>query len=182
MRTWTLCPCNQWSRASNWEAFRMVGRGCVRICITSNSGEFQCALRNFSLVPNTSSILLSVSRCTDWGKSSSFKNKNNCRKLQKETGIKVMEESKLFQSSRWVPTHEYWPCKEVAQMMGPFEWSGCSQERTTDSGEFKDVCNVWALAKITKIIVLICHAARIRNLVERRGENRCLRAYAMYNA
>ena len=38
----------------------------------------------------------------------------------------------------------------MAQTIGSFEPSGCGQESTTDSGELDDICNVCALAKITK--------------------------------
>ena len=49
-------------RNPNGEASRVVGRGCVRISIPSNKGEFQCELKNVLCVPDYSSNLLSVSR------------------------------------------------------------------------------------------------------------------------
>ena len=39
------------------EASRLVGRGCVRISIPSNKGEFQCELKNVLCVPDYSSNL-----------------------------------------------------------------------------------------------------------------------------
>ena len=59
-------------RNSNGEASRVVGRGCVRISIRSNKGEFQCELKNVLCVPDYSSNLLSVSSCTKWGHSFTF--------------------------------------------------------------------------------------------------------------
>ena len=47
-------------RNPNGEATRVVGRGCVRISIPSNKGEFQCKLKNVLCVPDYSSNLLSV--------------------------------------------------------------------------------------------------------------------------
>ena len=52
-------------RSSNGEASRVMGRGCVRINILSNKWEFQCELKNFLCVPDYSSNLLLVSKCTE---------------------------------------------------------------------------------------------------------------------
>ena len=52
-------------RNPNGEASRVVGRDCVGISITSNKEEFQCELNNILCVPDYSSKLLSVSRCTE---------------------------------------------------------------------------------------------------------------------
>ena len=54
----------------NGEASRVVGRGCVRISIPSNKGDFECELKNFLCVPDYSSNLLSASRYTEWDKAS----------------------------------------------------------------------------------------------------------------
>ena len=43
---------------ANGEASIVVGRGCVRISIPSNKGEFQCELKNVLCVPDYSSNLL----------------------------------------------------------------------------------------------------------------------------
>ena len=56
-------------RNPNGEASSVVGRGCARISILSNKGEFQCELKNVLCVPDYSSNLLSVSRCKEWGHS-----------------------------------------------------------------------------------------------------------------
>ena len=80
----------------NGEASRVVGRGCVRISIPSNKGEFQCELKNVLCVPDYSSNLLSVSRCTDWGHSFTFERGNSCMKLQKGTRVKLTQENNLF--------------------------------------------------------------------------------------
>ena len=55
-------------RNPNGEAYRVVGRGCVRITIPSNEGKFQCELKNVFCVPDYSSYL-SASKCTEWGHS-----------------------------------------------------------------------------------------------------------------
>ena len=59
-----LVPTQSLVRNSNGEASRVVGRGCVRISIPSNKGEFQCELKNVLWVLDYSSNLLLVSRCT----------------------------------------------------------------------------------------------------------------------
>ena len=53
-------------RNPNGEASRVMGRGCVRISIPPNKGEFQCELKNVLYVPDYSSNQLSVPRCTEW--------------------------------------------------------------------------------------------------------------------
>ena len=47
-------------RNPNGEFSRVVGRGCLRISIPSNKGEFQCELKNVLCVRDYSSNLLSV--------------------------------------------------------------------------------------------------------------------------
>ena len=76
-------------RNPNGESSREVGRGCVRISIHSNEGEFQCKLKNIFCVQDYSSNLLSVSRCTDWGHSFTFEKRNSCMKPQKGTRVKL---------------------------------------------------------------------------------------------
>ena len=76
-------------RNPNGEASRVVGRGCVRISIPSNKGEFQCELKNALCVSDYSSNLPSVSRCTEWGHSFTFEKWNSCMKLQKGTRVKL---------------------------------------------------------------------------------------------
>ena len=83
-------------RNLNGEASRVVGRGCVRISIPSNKGEFQCELKNVLCVPDYSSNLLSVSRCTEWGHNFTFERGNSCMKLQKGTRVKLTQENNLF--------------------------------------------------------------------------------------
>ena len=53
-------------RNPNGEACRVVARGCVRISIPSNKGECQSEFKKLLCVPDYSSNLLSVSRCTEW--------------------------------------------------------------------------------------------------------------------
>ena len=83
-----LVPIKSVVRNSNGEASRVVGGGCVRISIPSNKGEFQRGLKNVLCVPDYSSKLLSVSRCTEWGHSFTFEKGNSCMKLQKGTRVK----------------------------------------------------------------------------------------------
>ena len=80
----------------NGETSRVVGRGRVRISTPSNKGEFQCELQNNLCVPDYSANLLSVSRCTEWGHSFTFKNGNSCMKLLKGTRVILMLENNLF--------------------------------------------------------------------------------------
>ena len=52
--------------------------------------------QNVLCVPDYSSNLLSVSRCTEWGHSFTFEKRNNCMKLQKGTRVKLTQENNLF--------------------------------------------------------------------------------------
>ena len=73
-------------RKSNGEVSRVVGSGCVRISIPSNKGKFQCELNIvFRCIPDSSSNLPSVSRCTEWGHHFTF-GKKSCVKLQRKLG------------------------------------------------------------------------------------------------
>ena len=80
----------------NEEAYRVVARGCVRISVPSNKGEFQCELKNVLCVPDYSSNLLSVSRCTKWGHSFTFEKGSSCVKLKKGTRVKLTPVNNLF--------------------------------------------------------------------------------------
>ena len=77
------------------EASRVVSRGCVRISLPSNKGEFQFEFKNILFVPDYSSNLLSVSRCTELGHSFTFEKRNSCMKLQKGTRVKLTQENNL---------------------------------------------------------------------------------------
>ena len=61
-----FAPIQSVVRNPNGEISRVVGRGCMRISIPSNKGEFQSELKNDLCVPDYSSNLVSVSRCTEW--------------------------------------------------------------------------------------------------------------------
>ena len=91
-----LCAHSISGQKSNREASRVVGRGCVRISIPSNKGEFQCKLKKVLCVPDYSSNLLPVSRGMEWGYSFNFEKGNSCMKLQKGTRVKLTEENNLF--------------------------------------------------------------------------------------
>ena len=80
-------------RNPNGEASSVMGRGCVRISVPSNKGEFQCELNNVLCVPDYSSNLLSVSRCTEWGH---FEKAISRMKLQRGTRVKPTQEKNLF--------------------------------------------------------------------------------------
>ena len=89
-------PMQSMVRNPNGQASRVVGRGRARISIPSNKWEFQCERKNILCVPEYSSNLLSISRCTDWGHSFTFEKKNSCMKLQTGTRVKPTQESNLF--------------------------------------------------------------------------------------
>ena len=144
-------------RSPNGEASRVVGRGCVRISITSNKGEFQCELKNVLCVLDYSSNFLSVSRCTDWGHSFTFEKENSCMKLQKGTRVKLTQQKNLF----------YLPCSVLKfgmsydsvkldsarkwhRRLGHLNQADVVRNETETVGERDDLCNVCALAKITK--------------------------------
>ena len=148
MRSWTLCPLNQWSEIPR-RSFRVVGRGCVRISIPSNKGELQCELKNVLCVPDYSSSLLSVSTCTDWGYSFNFEKRNSYMKLQKGTWVKLAHENNLF----------YLPCSvlefkmssnrvklDSARMwhrrLGHLNQANVVRNAPETVGDFDDVCKV----------------------------------------
>ena len=134
----------------NGEASRVVGRGCVRISIPSN--DF--------CVPDYSSNLLSVSRCTEWGHSFTFEKRNSCMKLQKGTRVKLTRENSLF----------YIPCSVLEfkmssnsvkldsarkwhRRLGHLNQADVVRNAPETVGELDVICNVCALAKITKTSV-----------------------------
>ena len=141
----------------NGEASRVVGRGFVRISITTNKGEFQCELKNVLCVPDYSSNLLSVSRCTEWGHSSTFEKGNSCMKLQKGARVKLTQEFKLFylprsaiefkMSSNSVKLDS---ARKWHRQLGHLNQADGVRNASKTVGELNDVCNVCALAKITK--------------------------------
>ena len=143
-------------RNPNGEASRVVGSGCVRISIPASKREFQCQLKNYSCVPDCSSNLLSVSRCTEWGHSISYEKGNSCMKLQKGTHVKLTQENNLF----------YLPCSVLEfkmnsnsvnldsarkwhRQLGHLNQADVVRNAPETVGEIDDVCNVCALAKIT---------------------------------
>ena len=144
-------------RNPNGEASRVVGAGCVRISIPSNKGEFQCELKKVLSVPDYSSKLLSVSRCTEWGHSFTFEKRNSCMKLQEGAWVKLTQENNLF----------YLPCsildfkmssnsvkldsaRKWHRQLGHLNRADVVGNAPETVGEIDDVCNVCALAKITK--------------------------------
>ena len=144
-------------RNPNGEASRVVGSGCVRISIPANKGEFQCELKIVLCVPDCSSNLLSVSRCTEWGHSFTSEKGNSCMKLQKGTHVKLTQENNLF----------YLPCSVLEfkmssnsvnldsarkwhRQLGHLNQADVVRNAPETVGELDDVCNVCALAKITK--------------------------------
>ena len=82
-------PTQSGVRSPNGDVSFVVGRGCVRISISPNKGELQCELKNVLSVPDYSSNLLSVSRCTEWGRSFTFGKGTSCMKLQKKFVLSV---------------------------------------------------------------------------------------------
>ena len=141
-------------RNSNEEASRVVGRGCVRISIPSNKGEFQCELKNILCVPYYSSNRLSVSRCTEWGHSFTFEKRNSCTKLQKGTRVKLTQDNNFF----------YLPCSVLeiklnsnsVKLDSTRKWhrrlrhlnhADVVRNAPETAGELDDVCNVCALPR-----------------------------------
>ena len=58
--------------------------------------------QNVLCVPDYSSNLLSVSRCTEWGHSFTFEKVNSCMKLHKGNRVKLTQENNLFYLPRSV--------------------------------------------------------------------------------
>ena len=83
-----LCAHSISGQKSQRIGFRSGGQ---RLCDNQHTlkGEFQCELKNVLCVPDYSSNLLSVSRCTEWGHSFPFERGNSCMKLQKGTRVKL---------------------------------------------------------------------------------------------
>ena len=114
-------------------------------------------LKNVLCVPDYSSNLLSVSRCTEWGHSFPFERGNSCMELQKGTRVKLTQENKLF----------YLPCSVLEfkmssnsvkcdsarkwhRRLGYLNQEDVVRNAPETVGELDDVCNVCELAKITK--------------------------------
>ena len=152
-----LCAHSLSGQKSNGEASRVVGRSCVRISIPSNKGVFQCELRNFLCVPDYSSNLLSFARWTYWGHSFTFEKRNSCMKLQKGTQVKLTQEKNWF----------YLPCSVLEfkmssnnvklesarkwhRRLGHLNHTDVVRNAPETVGELDNVCNVCALAQITK--------------------------------
>ena len=108
-------------------------------------------------MPDYSSNLLSVSRCTEWGHSFTFKKRNSCMKLQKGSRVKLIQENNLC----------YLPCSVLEfkissnnvkldsarkwhRRLGHLNQADVVRNAPETMGELDDVCNVCALAKITK--------------------------------
>ena len=161
-------------RNPNEEMSRVVGRGCVRISIPSNKGEFQYELKKVLCVPDYSSNLLSVSRCTEWGHGFTFEKGNSCMKLQKGTRVKLTQENNLF----------YLPCSVLEfemsfisvklnsarkwhRQLGHLNQADVVSNAPETVGELDDVCNVCALAKITKTPVIRCAETQGEAMPER---------------
>ena len=161
-------------RNRNGEAFRVVDRGCVKISIPSSKGEFQCELKNVLCVPDYSSNLIAVSRCTEWGHSFTFEKRNSCMKLQKETRVKLTQENNMF----------YLPCSVLEfkvssnsvkfdsarkwhRRLGHLNQVDLVRTAPETVGELDDVCNVCALAKITKTPVPIVVETQKEEKLER---------------
>ena len=108
-------------------------------------------------VPDYSSNLLSVSRCTKWGHSFTFEKGIRCMKLQKGTLVKLTQENNFF----------YLPCSALEfkmssnsvkrdsgrkwhRRLGHLHQADVVRNASETVGELDDICNVCALAKITK--------------------------------
>ena len=145
-------------RNPNGQASRVVGRGCVRISIPSKKGEFQCELKNVFCVPDYSSNLLSVARCTEWGHSFKFEKGSSCMKLQKGTRVKLTQEINLFDlpcsvqefktSSNSVKIDS---ARKWRRRLGHLNQADVVKNAPETVGELDVVCNVCTLAKITRL-------------------------------
>ena len=96
-------------------------------------------------------------RCTEWGRSFTFERGNSCMKLQKGTRVKLTQENNLF----------YLPCSVLQfkmssnsvkldsarkwhKRLGHLNQADVVKNAPETVEELDDVCNVCALAKITK--------------------------------
>ena len=135
----------------------VANRGCVTISIPSNTGEFQCELKNVLCVPEYHANFLPVSRCTEWGYGFTFEKRNSCMNLQKGTRVKLTQENNL----------SYLPCsvlefktssnsvkldsaRKWQRRLGHLNQADVVRNPPETVGGQDDVCNVCAWAKITK--------------------------------
>ena len=119
--------------------------------------EFQCELKNVLCVPEYSSNFLSVSKWTEWGHSFTFVNRKSWVKLQKGTRVKLTQENNLFylpcsvlefkMSSNSVKPYS---ARKWNRRLGQLNRADVVRNAPETVGELDDVCNVCALAKITK--------------------------------
>ena len=144
-------------RNPNGEASRVVGRNCVRISMPSNKAVFQCELKNVLRLPEYSSNLFSVSRCTKCVHSFTFEKENSCMKMQKGTRVKLTPEKKLFHlpccvlffktSSNSVKLDS---ARKWHRQLRHLSQADVVRKASETVGKLDDVCNVCKLAKITK--------------------------------
>ena len=108
-------------------------------------------------MPDYSSNLLSFSRNTEWGHRFTFEKRNRCMKRQKGTRVKLTQENNLF----------YLPCSVLEfkmssngvkldsarrwhRQLGHLNQANVARNAPETLWELYDVCNLCALAKITK--------------------------------
>ena len=138
----------------------MPGRVCGRISILSDKGDVKCKLKFFPRLHDYSSILLSISRCTEWARSFIFEKGNSCIELLKETREKLTQENNSFylpcsvlefkMSSNSI---KFYSARKRHRQLGRLNQVDVVRSLLETVGEIDDVCNVGALAKNTKIPV-----------------------------
>ena len=148
-----LCAHSISGQISQRRGFQNGGQRLCEDQHTLKQREFQCELKIVLCVPDYSSSLLSVSRCSEWGHSFTFEKKNRCMKLQKGTRVKLTRENNLF----------YLPCSVLEfktssnsvkldsarkwhRQLGKLTQTVVVRNAPGTVGELDDVCNVCALA------------------------------------
>ena len=141
------------------EASRVVGRGCVRISIPSNKGNSNANSKMFCVCWT---ILQYSYQSQDArsGDIASLCRKYSCMKLQKGTRVKLTPENNLFfllcsvlefkmnSNNLKIDSAMKWH-----RQLGHLNQADVIRKAPETVGELDDVCNVCALAKITKTSV-----------------------------
>ena len=120
MRSWTLCPFNQRSEISTERLPEWWAEAVWGAYPETNENS---KIKNVLCVPDYSSNLLSVSRCTEWGHSFIFEKGNSCLKLQKGTRVKLTQENYMF----------YLPCGVLEFKISSPAWNWTVQGSGTDN-------------------------------------------------
>ena len=144
---------------SKWRGFQSGGQRLCEDQHTLQQREIQCELKNILCVPDYSSKLLSVSRCTEYGHSFIFEKRISCMKLQMRGHLRKASAKKnnlfylpssVLEFKRSSNSVKLESASKWHRQLGHLNQLNVIMNAPEKVGELDDVCNVCALAKITE--------------------------------